>query len=371
MNKIKRLQAAGIDTTELENDLAVNKIVMVSSAFYKFNHMYKRIENYNRLSEKGEKGYAVRSVNYLDMPEGFMNEDIINEAKETMPAVLFNMEYLSRWESDSDGVFKASLLENCKLPAGDTVRLVGDPDKDYVIACDPARTSDDFSIVVIEIGEKNKVVNAFRFNKMKFPQMSDTIVTICDKYNTIRVVMDSQGGGHAIKDLLSDTTRYGNRAIIDIEDEEYLGVDGRRILQMVNPSPIYNVEANYATLSLLEHGKLFFAGPTLSGIEEEEDAYDNIQKLIIQMMTIVSTQTKSGTIHFDVPTGGGHGVQKKDLYSALIYRAYKVYQLDREKESTSNIIWGSGLIIPQTSEYKPSPVETRVSPYAILTKVKK
>ena len=354
VKKIKELKALGASDEELEGHLSSNSIIMASSAFFKFNHMYKRIEEYDKFIEQGKKGYSTRTITYKDMPEGFMNDDVIEEARETMPGSLFRMEYLGMWESDSDGVFKATLLEKCNLPAGDTVKLRGDSDKNYVIACDPAKTTDFFSIVIIELGEPNKVVNAMQYSGMRFPKMADKLMEICALYNTTRLVMDSQGGGHSLKDILCDETRYGSNIIIDIEDEEFLGVDGRRILELVNPSPTVNAETNWAALNILEQGKMKFAGPPISGKDAEEEAFENIQEMIHQMMTIVATPMRSGQVHFDVPTGGGHGKQKKDLYSAFIYGAKKVYDLEREQEEEGDIIWSQGIVHERGSSTKSS-----------------
>jgi phage terminase large subunit-like protein len=372
IEKINKLRDAGIDTTELENTGVANKIITVSSAFYKFNHMYKRIEEYERFMDNDKEGYDVQYVNYREMPEGFMNKDIIEEAQATMPASLFRMEYEAIWESDSDGIFKASLLEKCMIPAGrgDTVSLVGKPGKSYVLGCDPAATTDEFAIVVIELGEINKVVNAYVFQKKTMPKMADIIIGICERYNVVRIMMDSQGGGHAVKDSLADT-KYKQKAIIDPDDEEYVGAEGRRILSLVNPSPRFNTEANYATLSLLEQGKMFFVGRPLNGNKEEEEAYDIIAKLINQMMNIVVTETRAGVTHFDVPKGGGHGVQKKDLYSAMIYACSNIYEVGRNINPESNILWGSGIVMPVSKEYSDNRVPIITSPAAILHKKNK
>jgi len=368
VKRLKELKALGASEEDLEGQLSSNSIIMASSAFFKFNHMYKRIEEYDRFISAGKKGYSTRTITYKDMPDGFMNDDVIDEARETMPGSLFRMEYLGIWESDSDGVFKASLLEKCHLNPGDSVQLKGEKDKTYVVACDPAKTTDFFSIVIFELGEPNKVVNALQYSGMKFPKMADKLMEVCSLYNVSRLVMDSQGGGHAIKDLLCEEARYGSDIIIDINDEEYLNVDGRRLLELVNPTPTLNAETNWAALNILEQGKMKFAGSPLSGKDEEEAAYESIQEMIHQMMTIVATQTRSGNVHFDVPKGGGHGVQKKDLYSAFIYGAKKIYDLEKESEGQDNIIWSQGIVYSRNSSSvsRHSHSSTVTSPMATL-----
>lgn len=348
VKKLKELKSLGATEEDLEGQLRSNSIVMTSSAFYMFNHMYQRKVEYERFIAAGKKGYATRTITFKDMPEGFMNEDVLEEARQTMPSSLFRMEYLAIWESDSDGVFKASLIEKCRLELGNTVKLKGEPEKNYVVACDPAKTTDFFSIVVFELGEVNKVVNAMQFQNLRFPKMADKLMEVCASYNVVRLIMDSQGGGHAIKDLLCDQTRYGTSIIIDIDDEEFLGVEGRRFLQLINPTPTVNAEVNWAAINLLEQGRLKFPGPPISVgevHEKEEKVYETVQVMIRQMLTIVATQTKTGNVHFDVPdSGGGHGKQKKDLYSAFIYGAKKVYDLQKETEDDGPVIWSHGVI---------------------------
>lgn len=343
--RLKGLRELGVSEEELQGQLNTNTIIMVSSAYYKFNHMYARIQEYEKMIAEGKPGYAVAYANYMDMPEGFMNEDVLEEARATMPASLFRMEYLGIWESDSDGVFKASLLQSRTLEPGDSVSTEADPACRYIVACDPARTNDFFAIVVFEMkptGE-SKVCYAEHESGVKFPAMADRLMDICDRFKPEYLVMDSQGGGLAIKDLLADETRYGNRIILDINDEEYFGVEGNHILEMVNPSPNVNSECVWSTLNLLENSKLFFAGYPTTGKEAEETAYESISELIKQLLAIVVTSTKSGQAHFDVPSGGGHGVQKKDLFSAFIYGGRKIAQLERAID-TAQVLWTGGLI---------------------------
>jgi len=342
--RLHSLRELGVSEEELEGQLSTNTIIMASSAYYKFNHMYSRIVEYEKLIEKGKPGFSVVHANYLDMPTGFMNDDIIEEAKSTMPASLFRMEYLGMWESDSDGVFKASLLQSRILPPGDSVVFSATASNRYVIACDPARTNDFFAVVVFELqGGRSKVCYAEHTQGVKFPAMADRLMDVCAKFNPEFLLMDSQGGGLAIKDLLADGTRYGNRIILDINDDEYYGVEGRHILEMVNPSPNVNSECVWATLGLLENSKLFFAGYPTSGKEDDEFVYDSIRELIHQLLAIVVTSTKSGQAHFDVPTGGGHSVQKKDLFSAFVYGGRKLAELERGLDN-SPVLWTNGVV---------------------------
>jgi len=56
-------------------EAVVNKMVMTSSGFYKFNHMWKRMrDHWEMMDEQGDKSqYAVHQVPYWDLPEGFLD----------------------------------------------------------------------------------------------------------------------------------------------------------------------------------------------------------------------------------------------------------------------------------------------------------
>jgi hypothetical protein len=86
-------------------------------------------------------------------------------------------------------------------------------------------------------------------------------------------------------------------------------------------------ESNFAALRLLEHRDLLF--PSIPRAEEptpaQEEGWQTIQIMKQQMQMIELTETPTGKHHFDVPKGGGHGRQKKDLYSAFMLAARCVY----------------------------------------------
>lgn len=321
-----------------------NKIIVSSSAFFQFNHMYETINTYQKQIAAGDKNYAVHHVSYRDMPKGFLDENNIRDARLTMPRIQFRMEYEAIWEADSAGVFKASLVEECKKLASFTIKIKEEPGKQYIIGVDPARSSDGYALVVLEMGiagqtpvNPHKIVAAWEFYQLPFPQMADFIIETCRIYkNVIAVHMDAgaAGGGLAVKDLLAEEKRYGSSRILDAGDETTEGLNGRRILYMFYPAPQSNAEAVYGTLNLMEQKMMAFPEVPLQGdegvqgsLEVKEQVHEVVEKMLSQLMLIEVTESKSGVPHFDVPEGGGHGAQKKDLYSAFVLAAKKAYDL--------------------------------------------
>lgn len=330
-----------------------NKIVMVSSAYYQFNHMYSTILEYEEAIRHGEEKYAVHRISYRDMPEGFLSKENIDNARKKLSKIEFRMEYEAIWEADSAGVFKASLIEKCKKSSSDTVHIEGHPGSQYVLGVDPARASDAFAICLLEltqeIGVPNKLVGAWEFYQNVYPKMAKTIIDLCDAYNVVAVHLDvgAGGGGLALKDLLGEEERFKEKRLLDAEDEETEGLIGKRILYTFQPSPRTNAEAVYATLNLMEQGNLTLplrpqpkntSAQEMALLEEKEKLFETVEELLRQVMLIEVTQNKTGTAHFDVPSGGGHAAQKKDLYTAYILAAKKAYDITLSVDEPEEIL---------------------------------
>jgi len=383
MEKVKRikdlkdkLKAGIINEEDFEFEMSgesSNKIICTSSAYYTFNHMYRRMQSYEEEIKKGSKKYAVHYVSYRDMPEGFLDLDNIENARLTMSKSQFEIEYEAKWQSDSDGTFKASLIEEAKDKRC-RVKLRGEQGKKYIIGVDPARSSDAFAVVVIEKSNPSSVVAAFQATGRKFPEMAKIVRDYCDKYDTELIVMDAGagGGGVAIKDLLANEQMFGSNLILDMEDEEYKNVSGRKILRMDVPRSNTIAETNYATVNLLEQGLLKFPYPPVEAsspniFEEKDTVYSNIQDMLKQTMSITTTVTKTGKPHFDIPADGS-GSRKKDLYSAFILAAKGLYDSITMREDNSNIVNKGGLVIPVAdrsgqSTYTPSITHVMDFPY--------
>lgn len=369
MEKVRRVEELreklqrGIITQEdydLELDgVESNKIVGVSSAYYQFNHMYSRIASYEEEISKGSEKYAVHNVSYLDMPEGFLDKDNIEEAKLSMSSHEFAMEYEAIWQSDSDGAFKASLIEDCK-DISYNVKNEADIGKEYILGIDPARSSDAFAIVVIEKGNPSYVVNAYQAVGKKFPEMAQVIFDFCERFNVSLAMMDagSGGGGVALKDLLANEQFFRGRVIIDMDDEEYKDVSGRRILRMQDPKPRLIAESNFAAANLLEREMLKFAKGAEKFSRRNEEILENIDQMLKQIIAVTIEETKSGVAHFDIPATG-KGSRKKDLYSAFILAAKGLYDSVHVREGF-DIHSISGVVKSRSSVVSP-PTISRIS----------
>jgi len=368
--RMEKLIKAGLATEDDVMEQAANKMIMTSSGYFKFNHMWNRMKSYwHAMKEEGKKTkYAVHQVPYQMMPKGFLDEENIKEAKRTMASIEFMMEYEAVMVSDSDGFFKASLLDSCTLGSNFSVRLNGERGKEYVLGIDPSQGgAASCGFVLIELGSPNKIVFVRGLKKRTTQEMTTYVQKLADDFNVIRIFMDSQGGGKAIRDLLQEG--YNKRTpILDMDDENTKNRDGKRILRLINPAPLWIADANFDTLALLENKSLRFPTIPSSGSDVEEKLYEEIKLLKSQMLNIIITETGRGVRHFDTPKKG----QNKDLYSALILAAWGVRELTREIEEEDQILYSGGLVRFHQPGAKfamaVGGISKKVSSHALLTK---
>lgn len=346
IEKQERLIELGLAVEEDFEEDTVNKMVMTSSGYYKFNHMWRRMKDYWRQMEKDgddRSKYAVYQVPHWDLPSGFLDKNNIDEARRVMSNAEFRMEYEAAMISDSEGFFKASLLDDCTLDSEFSIELKGKPGEQYILGVDPNQAGKaSCGVCIIKIGNINKIVNVLELKKKTTQGLTKTVQRICDHYNVVRIFMDKGGGGKAVMDLLEEGYD-GCEPMIDRTNKDHEQMEGRHILEMVNFNPGWISDANFTTKALLENKTLRFPETPVSSLDLEALSYEKINRLKSQMLNIIVTQTSSGLLHFDTPSKG----QNKDLYSALILAAYGVKVFEKEMQPESQIILcNSGLVRP-------------------------
>ncbi len=348
----KRLIEKGLltEAEAADDDHRANQIIITSSGYYTFNHMYKLYMAYKQEMLEGNDRYAVWRVPHNLLPEGFLDKDNVESARKQMSSLEFRMEYDAAFIPDTDEFYRASLLSACSQTSFST-QVAGTPEKTYCLGIDPARKEDSFAICVVEMGKPAKIVHSLEMQNQPFPRMAALVEDLCASFNVSHIYMDAQGGGLAIKDMLAENNRgLREGPILDRDDEIYFRRDGRKILTMCNFSTDFISDSNYAALRLLEHRELLFPSipkdqtPSIA----QEEAWLTIQAMKNQMQLIAITETPTGKNHFDVPKGGGHGLQKKDLYTAFMLAARCVYDQYWTDTLPEDILYQGGAIKERT-----------------------
>lgn len=352
-----------------------NQIIYSGTANFQFNHFYKLYSTHkaiieNKISGSSEevnkrlnldeeealeegyldyRDYAIIQIPYFGLPEAYMDEKQIAQAKVTMPRALFQMEYECVFPTDSDGFIKRSVI-NAATPGHPFcggrafgVEVVGQHGFEYVMGIDPARKTDNFAISILKLYPDTQTarnVYCFSMKGKSWPVAVRKIRELLARFNIVAIAMDAGGGGTAVMDLLQDEKMLepGEVPIWEADNDDHRKFAGRHILEMVNFSPRWIGEANYGLVADLEHKRVLFPWRNsdsdvlefdANSISGEMDAtWDEIDEQIKEMCMIVMTATKTGVEHFDTPDApaSSQGTlkthQRKDRYSAILLAAY-------------------------------------------------
>jgi hypothetical protein len=359
----KLLDAGLITEDELSEDDSVNKLIYASSGYFKFNHMWGRMCYFwDKIEEAEENGkeskHAVWQIPYWELPYGFLDMDVVQESRNEMSDIEFRMEYCAEMVKDSEGFFKASLVESCVSEECDVV-LKGDPMCEYILGVDPQQGgSDNCGIVVIKLqAGSNEVVNVKNLASKETKNIATSIKKFCRDFNIVRILMDKGGGGLNVSEWLAEDDEAGP-PILTFDLDIHKNKKGKYLVNLINFSPSWISEANLSLLSFLESGKIVLPSMPKTNTVMVEQVYENVQELKSQLLNIVVTQNKHGTLHFDTPKKGQH----KDLYSALLLACYGVKLIDMENGLDTNILYSSsGFVRPREEGAKWDLIDNTVS----------
>ena len=327
----KLLDAGLISEDEFGEDDSVNKLIYASSGYFKFNHMWTRMCYFWDKMDEAEKlgkesKHAVWQIPYWELPHGFLDMDVVQESRNEMSDIEFRMEYCAEMVKDSEGFFKASLIESCVSSECD-IEVKGDPMSQYVLGVDPQQGgADKCGLAVIKLDNvSNKVVNLKNLASKETKNIATSIKKFCRDFNIVRVFMDKGGGGLNVSEWLAEDDESGP-PILTYDLDIHKNRSGRKLVNLVNFSPSWISEANLSLLSFLESNKLSFPPAPKNNTVLVEAVYADYLELKSQLLNIVVTQNKHGTLHFDTPKKGQH----KDLYSALLLASYGVKVIEVE-----------------------------------------
>lgn len=382
-----------------------NQICISGTASYEFNHFYRKYNMYrniifsngdpeiirrafaegntytskeliddNLLSSFKYTDYAVFQLPYMAIPEGFMDETVIVNAKLTQDKSRFGMEYLARFAKDSDGVFKRSLIDEAtpRLERDGyevNFELFGEKGAQYILGVDPARHNDNLAMVVIKLTQRGfEVVYCWAMNGKDWPTATEKVRELLARFNVVQIVMDQGGGGDAIADLLHDRRfiKEDEEPIWAIDDEENKFMPGKKILNKFQWSnqwieeAVYSMHTEFRNRQLLIPWKVdeslalnqfaTFYGKKLNSITQSEKewvfnelygevnddgdrkslgVYENVQELINETCTIVKKVTEAGSETFILPPLSSQEKQgkltdkrRRDRFSALLLAAF-------------------------------------------------
>jgi len=333
-----------------------NKIILAGTAGYTNGTFYKHYKHYtgiinNKLAGDAEnfkdvlgeeaqkydvdfRDYCIIKYAWTDLPKGMMDAKLIEGAKATMPRHIFDMEYNAIFGDDSLGFFKAKDIREATSTGdgGFEVKTRGTPNRQYVMGVDPARTTDRFSISIVEAGRPSKVVYHWTCQNQKFAFAAAKIRQLMRDFNIVGINMDSGGGGYAIEELLNVTKtpdgieirKDGEPLIVKIDEPRSPHMDEQKVVRILNQQNFTSQwleDANSLLQKNIEDRTLMFPKTYVeSGHASLEDVVHEVSELKRELLSIGVTYTRTGKKSFDLKPGDpkDDNAKHKDRYSSLL-----------------------------------------------------
>jgi hypothetical protein len=186
-----------------------NKLIMLSSASYKFEYLYKLYENFETLIQKGEhngKNKGSRSImhfSYDCAPKQLFDENLVEQAKSTMSQSQYDREFGAVFTDDSSGYFKISKMQECTVEEGvsPSIEVKGDPKSKYLLAFDPSwaesESSDDFAMQIFKLNSETNqgvLVHVYAMAGESLKNHINYFHYLLTNFNITCIVGDYNGG---------------------------------------------------------------------------------------------------------------------------------------------------------------------------------
>ena len=266
--------------------------------------------------------YLVLQFPYKIAPEGWYDPRMLEFEFSILSKEEIMFEWLATWVSDSDGPFKASMLERATDPTL-KAEARGDGKHKYVVGIDPASQSNEFAVVVLKlIGEDAsiaQVVYVTTRRHIELPAQVRLVFDILNRFDVVHISMDPGGGGYALAAALSEDGDPFNcwgefqGPVLPIDDES--DRPGQRILQLNQMTNQWTTQVNNLMISDIQRGRLVFAGDSEPD-DESEEALEQIERLKREMIRL-RRYVAGDSIKYDLPGKPGDPQHQHDRWSAL------------------------------------------------------
>jgi hypothetical protein len=364
----------------LEEDRTVfpnNKLIGLTSASYQFEHLYTMFQSYRSLiMDENAKNvsHALMQLSCEVAPPGLYDATNIENAKKTFSKSQYEREYMAAFTGDSSGFFSAKKLYEISLPMGDspTIKVKGDPSKNYILAIDPnydsSETSDHFAMCVLELDENSKtacMVHGYAVASCTLQQRMAYIKYLFDNFNIIYLIVDKAAGEKFVKDINdlaildfkldffeAEFEKFDNEEIVLAKQSYSNSGNTRKIVHSQYFSSNWIRYSNETLQGAIENKTIFFGAPTDSenlskeGIQIKEILFNENEKYgdrpadlllklndfvdhqntVISMtknqLALIEVTSNGSTQRFDLPATlkkqSGPDKARKDSYSAFL-----------------------------------------------------
>ena len=186
-----------------------NKLIMLSSASYKFEYLYKVYNQFEGLIDGSTKhssdkaNRVIMQFSYDCAPEALYDQNLMSQAKASMSQSQFDREFGAVFTDDSSGYFKISTMAKCTIPEDQDpcVEVAGQPSDKYLLAFDPSwaesESSDDFAMQIFKLNDEHRLgalVHSYAVPGAKLKDHIFYLYYLLTHFNIVGIVGDYNGG---------------------------------------------------------------------------------------------------------------------------------------------------------------------------------
>jgi hypothetical protein len=326
-----------------------NKLIMLSSASYKFEYMYKVYEKFEALitgqeKEKSDAHRVIMHFSYDCAPTQLYDQNLMDQAKSTMSQSQFDREFGAVFTDDSSGYFKTSRMAECTVVDGDNpcVEVCGESSDKYVLAFDPSwaetESSDDFAIQVFKLNDKAKhgtLVHSYALSGSRLKDHINYFCYLITHFNISCIVGDYNGGVQFMNALIESSVFKHSKKKIEIID----GMDFNRSeiyhedlksfkdkfhgdfipCYLKSPTSSWIRNANELLQANLDHKKIWFAARAVSdNYQKQRNKKIPISKLKFLPASIASAKESNAAKMIDFVEHQGDMISLTKVECSLI-----------------------------------------------------
>ena len=326
-----------------------NKLIMLSSASYKFEYMYKVYEKFEALitgqeKENSDAHRVIMHFSYDCAPMQLYDQNLMDQAKSTMSQSQFDREFGAVFTDDSSGYFKTSRMAECTVVDGDNpcVEVCGESSDKYVLAFDPSwaetESSDDFAIQVFKLNDKAKHGTLVHSYALAGSRLKDHINYFCyliAHFNISCIVGDYNGGVQFMNALIESSVFKHSKKKIQIIDgmdfnrseiyhEDLMSFKGKFHGDFIpcylkSPTSSWIRNANELLQANLDHKKIWFAARAVSdNYQKQRNKKIPISKLKFLPASIASAKESNAAKMIDFVEHQGDMISLTKVECSLI-----------------------------------------------------
>lgn len=342
----------GYEVGKAQDDYDGNKILLTSTASYRFNHLYALFVDYiaRMIKPDNTQYFACNLPYHVGIRVGLFDEEIVKQQRAVMGSIEFEMEYLARFPrlAENAWIKYDDLMECSDLQH---IETSGVGTFEYAMSVDVARVegNDNTIIFVFKLrwfGDhcEADLVYMESMNGVKFEDQAKRVRAVMRRFpNIIRIFQDTMTIGQGLsdelaKDFYDPETEKWYPPLIDMNNEQAMNAidktHGVPIIYGIRACPEVNHRLGMAVKTYTEKHWLHMYP---MNVDENIDLKTEENRLVMEtnearmeIVNIETTGTSGGWLQF------GTKGKRKDRWSAMGMGLWGIQLLAEERLSDDN-----------------------------------